>query len=47
VPLAGLVVYWAGGQVTGGLLAVSVLEALAVAGLGAQFLVYAGVFTSA
>ncbi|GGK50978.1 hypothetical protein GCM10010094_08980 [Streptomyces flaveus] len=46
VPLAGLVVYWAGGQVTGGLLAVSVLEALAVAGLGAQFLVYAGVFSS-
>lgn len=43
VPLAGLVVYWSGGQVSPGLLAVSVAEALAVAGLAVQVVVYAGV----
>ncbi|MGX5187256.1 hypothetical protein ACWKT5_31985 [Streptomyces avermitilis] len=41
VPLAGLVVYWASGQVAAGLLVLSVTEALAVAGLGAQVMLYA------
>ncbi|MDG9720855.1 hypothetical protein [Streptomyces sp. DH24] len=41
VPLAALVVFWAGGEGGGLLLALSVLEALAVAGLGAQVLWYA------
>ena len=41
VPLAGLVVYWAAGQTTPGLLALSVVEALIVVGLGHQVLSYA------
>ncbi|MCX4560995.1 hypothetical protein [Streptomyces sp. 2-1] len=46
VPLAGLVVYWAGGQVGWGLLVLSVLEALVVVGLAVQVVLYAGVFGS-
>jgi hypothetical protein len=46
VPLAGLTVYWTGGQGSGGLLVVSVVEALAVLGLGAQVVSYAGANTS-
>ncbi|MEU5298281.1 hypothetical protein [Streptomyces umbrinus] len=46
VPLAGLVVYWAGGQVGRGLLVLSVLEALVVVGLAVQVVLYAGVFGS-
>ncbi|MFF4545163.1 hypothetical protein [Streptomyces sp. NPDC001435] len=46
VPLAGLTVYWTGGQGSGGLLVVSVVEALAVVGLGAQVVSYAGANTS-
>ncbi|MBK3572020.1 hypothetical protein [Streptomyces sp. MBT62] len=41
VPLAGLIVYWAAGQTTPGLLALSVAEALIVVGLGHQVLSYA------
>ncbi|MFE6284441.1 hypothetical protein [Streptomyces sp. NPDC057877] len=40
VPLAALTVFWATGDEGGLLLALSVLEALAVAGLGAQVLMY-------
>ncbi|MEV7980794.1 hypothetical protein [Streptomyces sp. NPDC086519] len=40
VPLAALVVFWAGGNGGGLLVGLSVLEALAVAGLGAQVLLY-------
>lgn len=46
VPLAGLTVYWTGGQGSGGLLVVSVVEAVAVAGLGSQVVSYAGVDAS-
>jgi hypothetical protein len=46
VPLAGLVVYWAAGQTSPGLLALSVVEALIVAGLGHQVLSYARPFNS-
>jgi hypothetical protein len=46
VPLAGLVVYWAGGQTSPGLLTLSVVEALTVTGLGAQVLAYARPFRS-
>ncbi|MEV2198026.1 hypothetical protein AB0I02_44670 [Streptomyces phaeochromogenes] len=46
VPLAGLVVYWAGGQVGWGLLVLSALEALVVVGLAVQVVLYAGVFGS-
>ncbi|MFF4753539.1 hypothetical protein ACWD5R_10065 [Streptomyces sp. NPDC002514] len=42
VPLAGLTVYWAAGATGGGLLAMSVVEAMAVLGLGVQVLSYAG-----
>jgi hypothetical protein len=45
VPLAGLVVYWVAGQTTPGLLALSVVEALTLVGLGTQVLVYARPFT--
>lgn len=41
VPLGGLVVYWGGGQVSAGLLALSVVEAAAVAGLGVYVVRYA------
>jgi hypothetical protein len=41
VPLAALVVFWANGDADGLLVALSVLEALAVAGLGVQVLIYA------
>ncbi|MFF3333814.1 hypothetical protein ACFYWX_30420 [Streptomyces sp. NPDC002888] len=41
VPLSALVVYWAGGQVSAGLLVLSVAEALAVLGLGVYIVVYA------
>ncbi|MBD0843175.1 hypothetical protein [Streptomyces sp. TRM68416] len=44
VPLAGLAVYWGAGQTSPGLLAVSVVEALAVVGLAAQVVVYARPF---
>ncbi|MER6081889.1 hypothetical protein [Streptomyces sp. NPDC001833] len=40
VPLAALVVFWAGGDRGGLLVGLSVLEALAVVGLGAQVLLY-------
>lgn len=46
VPLAGLVVYWAAGQTSPGLLALSVAEALIVVGLGHQVLSYARPFNS-
>ncbi|WP_367320716.1 hypothetical protein [Streptomyces sp. HUAS ZL42] len=46
VPLAALVVYWAGGQVSAGLLVLSVVEALAVVGLGVLIVVYAVPFGS-
>ncbi|NEB09604.1 hypothetical protein G3I32_12120 [Streptomyces coelicoflavus] len=41
VPLAALVVFWSNGGVGGLLVGVSVLEALAVAGLASQFVWYA------
>ncbi|CAM5637878.1 hypothetical protein [Streptomyces aurantiogriseus] len=41
VPLSALVVYWGGGQVSAGLLAVSVVEAGAVVGLGVYVVRYA------
>lgn len=41
VPLAALVVYWGGGQVSAGLLVLSVVEGLAVVGLGVFVVVYA------
>ncbi len=41
VPLAALVVFWAGGEGGGLLVTLSVLEALAVAGLGVQVVLYA------
>ncbi|MBG0852421.1 hypothetical protein I2W78_11390 [Streptomyces spinoverrucosus] len=41
VPLAALVVFWASGDGGGLLVGLSVVEALAVAGLGVQVLVYA------
>ncbi|WP_432158719.1 hypothetical protein [Streptomyces sp. bgisy153] len=41
VPLSGLGVYWGGGQVSGGLLVVSVAEAAAVLGLGVFVTLYA------
>lgn len=41
VPLAALVVYWSGGQVTAGLLVLSLVEAAAVAGLGVFVVRYA------
>ncbi|WP_369262303.1 hypothetical protein [Streptomyces sp. R35] len=41
VPLAALVVFWASGEGGGLLVGLSVVEALAVAGLGAQVVVYA------
>ncbi|MFD3931206.1 hypothetical protein [Streptomyces sp. NPDC058614] len=41
VPLAGLIVYWSGGQVADGLLVLSVVEALAAVGLGVQVVSYA------
>jgi hypothetical protein len=44
VPLAGLIVYWGGGQVGPGLLVLSVFEALAAVGLGVQVVVYAQPF---
>jgi hypothetical protein len=46
VPFAGLVVYWAAGQTSPGLLALSVGEALIVVGLGHQVLSYARPFNS-
>ncbi|MCT9082543.1 hypothetical protein [Streptomyces fulvoviolaceus] len=44
VPLAGLVVYWAAGQTSPGLLVLSVFEALAVSGLATQVVLYARPF---
>ncbi|MDF3143878.1 MULTISPECIES: hypothetical protein [unclassified Streptomyces] len=41
VPLSALAVYWAAGAVTAGLLVVSVVEALAVVGLGVYVVLYA------
>ncbi|WP_432134169.1 MULTISPECIES: hypothetical protein [unclassified Streptomyces] len=41
VPMSGLCVYWGGGQVSGGLLAVSVVEAGAVVGVGVFVVRYA------
>ncbi|QTE00975.1 hypothetical protein [Streptomyces cyanogenus] len=41
VPLSALVVYWAGGEVSAGLVVVSVLEAVAVVGLGVCVVQYA------
>lgn len=46
VPLAALVVYWGGGQVTSGLLVLSLAEAGAVAGLGVFVVRYAVPFGS-
>lgn len=44
VPLVGLLVYWASGQGGGLLVALSVFEALVVAGLAVQVVQYAGLF---
>ncbi|MFF5495563.1 hypothetical protein [Streptomyces aquilus] len=41
VPIAALVVFWVGGEGGGLLVVLSVVEALAVVGLGAQVVVYA------
>ncbi|MGW3458242.1 hypothetical protein ACWDE9_01205 [Streptomyces olivaceoviridis] len=41
VPLSALVVYWVGGDVSAGLVVVSVLEAVAVVGLGVCVVQYA------
>lgn len=41
VPLAALVVYWAGGGTSAGLVVLSVGEALAVVGLGVHIVLYA------
>ncbi|MFD7462316.1 MULTISPECIES: hypothetical protein [unclassified Streptomyces] len=41
VPLSALAVYWAGGDVTRGLLIISVVEALVVVGLAVQVIAYA------
>ncbi|GAB2858544.1 hypothetical protein GCM10027074_27050 [Streptomyces deserti] len=41
VPLAGLAVYWAAGDVSPGLLVLSLVEAVTVAGLGVQVVSYA------
>jgi hypothetical protein len=41
VPLAALVVYWSGGQVSAGLLVLSLAEAAAVVGLGVFVVLYA------
>ncbi|WP_329413710.1 hypothetical protein OG802_24655 [Streptomyces sp. NBC_00704] len=46
VPLAALAVYWCGGQVTTGLLALSLAEAAAVTGLGVFVVRYALPFGS-
>ncbi|MGN9760700.1 hypothetical protein [Streptomyces sp. SD31] len=46
VPLSALVVYWAGGGTSTGLVILSVGEALAVAGLGAYIVLYAVPFRS-
>jgi hypothetical protein len=47
VPLSALVVYWAGGDTSTGLVLVSVFEALAVAGLGWFIVLYAVPFRPA
>jgi hypothetical protein len=41
VPLSALAVYWAGGDVTRGLLVISMAEALVVVGLAVQVVAYA------
>ncbi|MFD6534119.1 hypothetical protein [Streptomyces sp. NPDC060184] len=41
VPLAGLVAFWTTGEYDAGLLSVSVIEGLAITGLGVQMLLYA------
>lgn len=41
VPLSALVVYWVGGDLSAGLVVVSVLEAVAVVGLGVCVVQYA------
>ncbi|MEU8688619.1 hypothetical protein [Streptomyces sp. NPDC048665] len=46
VPLAALVLFWAAGDDGGMLVAVSLLEALAVVGLGVQVVSYAGFATA-
>ena len=46
VPLAGLVVFWAAGEGSGLLVALSVVEAVAIAGLGCQVVWYARPFGS-
>ncbi|WP_149828791.1 hypothetical protein [Streptomyces tailanensis] len=45
VPLAGLLVYWASGKTSPGLVGLSVVEALTVVGLGVQVVVYARPFS--
>jgi hypothetical protein len=47
VPLSALVVYWAGGDVSAGLVVVSVAEAASVVGLGALIVRYALPFGAA
>jgi hypothetical protein len=47
VPFAGLIVYWASGQVAPGLLVLSVVEAAAAVGLGVQVVSYAQPFGAA
>lgn len=45
VPLASLIVYWASGRTSPGLVGLSVVEALTVVGLGVQVVVYARPFS--
>jgi len=47
VPMAGLVIFWVSGQGSGLLVALSVVEALMVGGLGWQVVSYARPFTPA
>ena len=46
VPLSALAVYWAGGQTSPGLLVLSAVEAIAVAGLAAYIVLYALPFST-
>lgn len=45
VPLAGLLVYWASGKTSSGLVVLSAVEALTIVGLGIQVVLYAKPFS--
>jgi hypothetical protein len=47
VPVSALIVYWAGGGTTPGLVVLSVVEALAIVGLGVYIVMYTAPFGSA